>query len=142
MANVMLLNFGFYAASVVFTPSIPLLEQTFGATPSEGTLGLSLFVIVYGIGPLIVSELLKDTLQVYLWALNYLVLQLTTLTTIEPPVHRPHTYIRRRISSVLPLQRWRSTSEQTIYCISSPFLCRLCRICAYQCWRCNDSGNV
>lgn len=59
MANVMLLNFGFYAASVVFTPSIPLLEQTFGATPSEGTLGLSLFVIAYRIGPLIVSELLK-----------------------------------------------------------------------------------
>lgn len=60
MANVMFLNFSFYAASAVFTPSIPLLEQTFGATASEGTLGLSLFVIAYGIGPLIVSRLLKN----------------------------------------------------------------------------------
>lgn len=55
MADVMVLNFSFYAASVIFTPSIPLIERDFGATTSQGTLGLSLFVIVHGIGPLIVS---------------------------------------------------------------------------------------
>ena len=55
MADVMLLNFSFYAASAIFTPSIPLIEGEFGASTSEGTLGLSLFVIAYGIGPLIVS---------------------------------------------------------------------------------------
>lgn len=54
MTAVMLLNFSFYAASAIFTPSIPLIEETFGATTSQGTLGLSLFVIAYGIGPLIV----------------------------------------------------------------------------------------
>ncbi|KAJ6442627.1 MFS transporter [Purpureocillium lavendulum] len=55
--GVMLLNFSFYAASAIFTPSIPLIEAEFGATTSEGTLGLSLFVIAYGIGPLILSPL-------------------------------------------------------------------------------------
>jgi DHA1 family multidrug resistance protein-like MFS transporter len=59
MADVMLLNFSFYAASAIFTPSIPLMEREFGATASQGTLGLSLFVIAYGIGPLIVSHLLS-----------------------------------------------------------------------------------
>lgn len=54
VADVMLLNFSFYAASAIFTPSIPLIEEEFGASTSEGTLGLSLFVIAYGIGPLIV----------------------------------------------------------------------------------------
>lgn len=54
MVDVMLLNFSFYAASAVFTPSIPGIEEAFGATTAEGTLGLSLFVIAYGIGPLIV----------------------------------------------------------------------------------------
>ncbi|KFY01222.1 hypothetical protein V490_01019 [Pseudogymnoascus sp. VKM F-3557] len=44
MADVMLLNFSFYAASAIFTPSIPLIERDFGATTSEGTLGLSLFL--------------------------------------------------------------------------------------------------
>lgn len=54
MVDVMLLNFSFYAASAIFTPSIPRIEEVFGATTAEGTLGLSLFVIAYGIGPLIV----------------------------------------------------------------------------------------
>lgn len=55
MLDVMLLNFSFYAASAIFTPSIPGIEKDFNATTAEGTLGLSLFVIAYGIGPLIVS---------------------------------------------------------------------------------------
>lgn len=54
MINIMLLNFSFYAASALFTPSIPKIREEFGATAAEGTLGLSLFVIAYGIGPLIV----------------------------------------------------------------------------------------
>ncbi|KAE8366520.1 major facilitator superfamily domain-containing protein [Aspergillus caelatus] len=57
MVDVMLLNFSFYAASAIFTPSIPGIEEVFGATTAEGTLGLSLFVIAYGIGPLILSPL-------------------------------------------------------------------------------------
>lgn len=56
MVDVMLLNFSFYAASAIFTSSIPLIQAEFGASDAEGTLGLSLFVIAYGIGPLIVSE--------------------------------------------------------------------------------------
>lgn len=54
MIDIMLLNFSFYAASALFTPSIPKLKEVFNATDAEGTLGLSLFVIAYGIGPLIV----------------------------------------------------------------------------------------
>jgi len=54
MLDVMFLNFSFYAASAIFTASIPGIEEQFGATTAEGTLGLSLFVIAYGIGPLFV----------------------------------------------------------------------------------------
>ncbi|KJK64027.1 Major Facilitator Superfamily protein [Aspergillus parasiticus SU-1] len=53
--DVLLLNFSFYAASALFTASISGIEEAFGATTAESTLGLSLFVIAYGIGPLIVS---------------------------------------------------------------------------------------
>ncbi|KAL5049143.1 hypothetical protein BDW71DRAFT_195609 [Aspergillus fruticulosus] len=55
--NVLLSNFSFYAASAIFTPSISGIDEAFGATTAEGTLGLSLFVIAYGIGPLILSPL-------------------------------------------------------------------------------------
>ncbi|CAI7570080.1 unnamed protein product [Penicillium pancosmium] len=57
MIGIMLLNFSFYAASALFTPSIPKLNEVFDASATEGTLGLSLFVIAYGIGPLILSPL-------------------------------------------------------------------------------------
>jgi DHA1 family multidrug resistance protein-like MFS transporter len=59
--NVLLLNFSFYAASALFTPSISGIEEAFGATTAEGTLGLSLFVIAYGIGPLFVCPRFKTT---------------------------------------------------------------------------------
>ncbi|RFU31158.1 hypothetical protein B7463_g5175, partial [Scytalidium lignicola] len=57
MLEVMLLNFSFYAASAIFTPSIPGIEEEYGVGTAAGTLGLSLFVIAYGIGPLILSPL-------------------------------------------------------------------------------------
>ncbi|BCR87124.1 GTPase-activating protein [Aspergillus chevalieri] len=57
MLDVMFLNFSFYAASAIFTPSITGIEEQLGATTAEGTLGLSLFVIAYGIGPLFLSPL-------------------------------------------------------------------------------------
>ncbi|KAJ5123379.1 hypothetical protein N7448_009476, partial [Penicillium atrosanguineum] len=57
MLDVMFLNFSFYAGSAIFTPSIPGIKDQFGATTAEGTLGLSLFVIAYGIGPLFLSPL-------------------------------------------------------------------------------------
>lgn len=59
--NVMLLNFSFYAASAIFTPSISGIEEAFGASTAEGTLGLSLFVIAYGIGPLFVCLRFRKT---------------------------------------------------------------------------------
>ena len=54
MLGVMILNFSFYAAAAIFTPSIPGIEEGFRVGAADGTLGLSLFVIAYGIGPLIV----------------------------------------------------------------------------------------
>ena len=62
--NVMVLNFSFYAASAIFTPSISGIEEAFGATTAEGTLGLSLFVIAYGIGPLIVCLHFQKTIGI------------------------------------------------------------------------------
>ncbi len=55
MIEVMILNFSFYAAAAIFTPSIPGIQEEFRVGSAAGTLGLSLFVIAYGIGPLIVS---------------------------------------------------------------------------------------
>jgi DHA1 family multidrug resistance protein-like MFS transporter len=58
MLEVMILNFSFYAAAAIFTPSIPGIKEEFDVEATAVTLGLSLFVIAYGIGPLIVCLIL------------------------------------------------------------------------------------
>lgn len=57
LTNVILVNLSFYTAPGIYTASIPLIEKKFGVSQEVGTLGLALFVIAYGIGPLIVSFL-------------------------------------------------------------------------------------
>ena len=90
MTDVMLLNFSFYAASAIFTPSIPLIERDFGATTDQGTLALSLFVIAYGIGPLIVSQLFPTTSHVGL--LTFCACQLSPLSNL-PSIGRTPVYV-------------------------------------------------
>ncbi|KAA1472187.1 caffeine resistance protein [Dentipellis sp. KUC8613] len=56
-ANIMFMTFAFYLASAIYTSGIPAVESRFDATQIDGTLGLSLFVIAYGVGPLLLSPL-------------------------------------------------------------------------------------
>jgi DHA1 family multidrug resistance protein-like MFS transporter len=89
--NVMLLNFSFYAASAIFTPSIEGIEETFGATTAEGTLGLSLFVIAYGIGPLIVCLRFQKTISTSI-VLTMHIRQLSPLSSL-PTLGRSPVYV-------------------------------------------------
>lgn len=81
MIDIMLLNFSFYAASALFTPSIPKIKEEFGATAAEGTLGLSLFVIAYGIGPLIV--------RIHYYEITVNILLITNLFQLSPLSNLP-----------------------------------------------------
>ncbi|SGY62556.1 BQ5605_C007g04707 [Microbotryum silenes-dioicae] len=51
------LTFSIYIGSAIYTPSIPGLMQSFGVSQVVATLGLSLFVLAYGIGPMILAPL-------------------------------------------------------------------------------------
>ena len=46
-----------YIGSAIITPSQPYIEQIFGVTPEVASMGLSLYVAGYGIGPLIFSPM-------------------------------------------------------------------------------------
>lgn len=50
-------TFTIYAASSIYTSSVEGVIDQFGVTPTEGSLPLSLYVLGYGIGPLIFSPL-------------------------------------------------------------------------------------
>ena len=46
-----------YIGSAIITPSQPYIEERFGVTPEVASMGLSLYVAGYGIGPLLFSPL-------------------------------------------------------------------------------------
>lgn len=52
-----LLTFSVYVGSAIYTSAIPGLMVEFGASQTLGTLGLTLFVLAYGIGPMFLAPL-------------------------------------------------------------------------------------
>ncbi|TNY17179.1 Benomyl/methotrexate resistance protein [Rhodotorula diobovata] len=55
--EICLLSLVFYIGSSVWTASQPGIQEEFGVSPIVATLGLSLFVLGYGFGPMILSPL-------------------------------------------------------------------------------------
>ncbi|KAJ6114686.1 hypothetical protein N7486_000464 [Penicillium sp. IBT 16267x] len=51
------LTFSIYLGSAIYTPGIPGVGEQFGVSKVAGTLGLTLFVLGYGIGPMLWSPL-------------------------------------------------------------------------------------
>lgn len=46
-----------YLGSAIYTPSAPYVEERFGVSPTAASLGLALYVLGYGIGPLLFAPL-------------------------------------------------------------------------------------
>ncbi|KAM3551638.1 hypothetical protein MY1884_007620 [Beauveria asiatica] len=113
--DVMLLNFSFYAASAIFTPSILGIQEESQATTAEGTLGLSLVVIamyaVSGVcgpilGPVCLSRRIKrwKTWTATLWLLS----GITAFTTVSTLFFLPET-----LASNILLRRAKRLRAQT-----------------------------
>jgi len=128
MLEVMILNFSFYAASAIFTPSIPGIEEGFGVGTADGTLGLSLFVIAYGIGPLIVGPL-----DIYFEAASNRIN--TAVTPIEYSFNRPHSDLYPRFTLFFCLTDWHSSGQECTYGFDPEILGWACGQCTNQCWR-------
>jgi MFS transporter, DHA1 family, multidrug resistance protein len=46
-----------YIGSAIYTSSIPSLREDFGISQTQGALGLTLYVLAYGIGPMFLTPL-------------------------------------------------------------------------------------
>ena len=55
--EICLLTFSIYIGSAIYAPGIGSLSTQFGVSPVAGTLGLTLFVVGYGVGPMFLSPL-------------------------------------------------------------------------------------
>lgn len=57
LAQILMYTMGIYMGSAIYTPSIPGVMQRFGVGSGTASLGLSMYVLAYGIGPLLFSPL-------------------------------------------------------------------------------------
>ena len=55
--DICLLTFSIYIGSAIYTPGIPLIAAQFHVSDVAATLGLTLFVVGYGVGPMFLSPL-------------------------------------------------------------------------------------
>ncbi|KAF3403422.1 Caffeine resistance protein 5 [Talaromyces pinophilus] len=78
-----ILNFGIYVGSSIYTPGEQDIMEEFGASEVVATLGLSLFVLGYGLGPMLFSPMSEiptiGRSRIYFWTLFvFVLLQLPT----------------------------------------------------------------
>jgi DHA1 family multidrug resistance protein-like MFS transporter len=57
LAQILLYTMGVYMGSAIYSPSIPGVMERFGVEIGAASLGLSMYVLAYGIGPLLFSPL-------------------------------------------------------------------------------------
>ncbi|KAI1376823.1 benomyl/methotrexate resistance protein [Hypoxylon crocopeplum] len=86
-----ILNFSFYIASSIYVPGIPSIMEDFGVSETVATLGLSLFTLGYGLGPMLwspMSEIPKlGRSPLYFWTFfTFILLQLPTGFAVDMPM--------------------------------------------------------
>ena len=101
LCNVLIVNLSFYTAPGIYSASITSIQESLGASYEVAILGLSLFVIAYGVGPLIVSW--------PYWPIDPSLALLITSTLcpvvahFESPGHRSHPGLRVWLTGLLPI---------------------------------------
>ncbi|KAF3059852.1 Caffeine resistance protein 5 [Daldinia childiae] len=86
-----ILNFSFYIASSIYVPGIPSIMEDFGVNEIVATLGLSLFTLGYGLGPMLWSPMSEipqlGRSPLYFWTfLTFILLQLPTGFAVNMPM--------------------------------------------------------
>ncbi|OTB08322.1 hypothetical protein M426DRAFT_7649 [Hypoxylon sp. CI-4A] len=86
-----ILNFAFYIASSIYVPGIPYIMEDLGASEIVATLGLSLFTLGYGLGPMLWSPMSEipqlGRSPLYFWTLfAFTLLQLPTGFAVNMPM--------------------------------------------------------
>ncbi|KAE9372880.1 MFS general substrate transporter [Stipitochalara longipes BDJ] len=89
--QICVLNFGIYIGSSIYTPGELSIMEEFGASEVVATLGLSLFVLGYGLGPMLFSPMSEiptiGRSRIYFWTLFvFVLLQLPTGYAVNMPM--------------------------------------------------------
>ncbi|KAI1384538.1 benomyl/methotrexate resistance protein [Hypoxylon trugodes] len=91
MSIMCILNFSFYIASSIYVPGIPSIMEDLDTSEIVATLGLSLFTLGYGLGPMLWSPMSEIPRlgrgPLYFWTfLTFILLQLPTGFAVNMPM--------------------------------------------------------
>ncbi|EKM57337.1 uncharacterized protein PHACADRAFT_208428 [Phanerochaete carnosa HHB-10118-sp] len=94
--QVCLLTFSVYIGSAIYSPGIDEIAAQFGVSPVAATLGLTLFVVGYGIGPMFLSPL-SELPQI--GRTTVYILSLALFVVLQVP-----TALAKNLGALLPLR--------------------------------------
>ncbi|KIP02007.1 hypothetical protein PHLGIDRAFT_130975 [Phlebiopsis gigantea 11061_1 CR5-6] len=94
--EICLLTFSIYIGSAIYAPGIGSLSTQFGVSPVAGTLGLTIFVIGYGVGPMFLSPLSELPA---LGRTTVYILSLAVFVALQVP-----TALAKNLGALLPLR--------------------------------------
>ncbi|KAE8452318.1 hypothetical protein EG329_001018 [Mollisiaceae sp. DMI_Dod_QoI] len=90
-SQICVLNFAVYVGSAIYTPGEESIKKEFGVSDTVATLGLSLFVLGYGLGPMLFSPMSEmpqvGRRGIYFWTLfAFVLLQLPVGYAVNMPM--------------------------------------------------------
>ena len=91
-----MLTFSIYIGAAIFAPGIEDLSRKFGISPVAGTLGLTLFIVGYGVGPMFLSPL--SEIPQFGRTIVY-ILSLIVFVAVQVP-----TALSKNLGALLPLR--------------------------------------
>lgn len=94
--DICFLTFSIYIGSAIYSPGTALIAQQFGISDVAATLGLSLFVLGYGIGPMFLSPLSEIP---QLGRTSVYIACLTVFVALQVP-----TALSENLGALLPLR--------------------------------------
>ena len=94
--DICFLTFSIYIGSAIYSPGTDLIAQQFGISDVAATLGLSLFVLVYGVGPMFLAPLSEIT---QLGRTSVYIACLTVFVALQVP-----TALSENLGTLLPLR--------------------------------------
>ena len=126
-------TFVVYCASAIYTPAEPQVMEKFGVGQSKASLGLSMYVIGYGLGPLVSLD--KNPFKLSLTSLDL-------LSSLRSPSARPQHPLCCYLRSVRDPRGTNRSSQQLRHSPGPPFPYRFLRLSMLSHRRSNHGRHV
>jgi len=141
--EICLLTFGVYIGSAIYTAGLQDIEKTFGVSEVAGVLGLTLFVLGYGLGMFTAIFLVRRSTSLRLFRANMNFHRSNDLVSIvRNPTDRPHSHLHSHTARLRRLPSPNSSGQQLRYAARFSILDRVFRLARFGDWWCHTLRHL